>query len=226
MSELLDSIEIQTAPNPTWSVIWMHGLGADGNDFVPIVPELGLGGAGPVRFIFPHAPTIPVTCNNGYVMRAWYDILEMGAINRRVDEAGIKQNREAIRHLIARENERGIPSEHIVLAGFSQGGAMAYTVALTYPETLGGIIALSTYLPSPALIEQEASDANRMTPIFAAHGTVDPVVSIQLGQQAAQAVAKNGRKVEWHTWAMPHTVCIEEIAAIGNWLRARIAASK
>ncbi|MBV8660185.1 MAG: alpha/beta hydrolase [Burkholderiales bacterium] len=218
MSTVLDHIEIETGPNPQWTVIWMHGLGADGNDFVPIVPELGLDPATPIRFIFPHANAIPVTCNGGYVMRAWYDILELDSISRRVDEAGIKQSREAIRALIAREAERGIAADHVVLAGFSQGGAMAYSTGLTHPVPLAGIIALSTYIPSQNLIETEASAANRLTPVFAGHGTQDPIVPFMLGEMAAKTVAQSGREVVWKAWAMPHSVCMEEIEAIGQWL--------
>ncbi|MDO9244151.1 MAG: carboxylesterase, partial [Rhodocyclaceae bacterium] len=145
-------IEIETSANPEFAVIWMHGLGADGSDFVPVVPELGLGDTPAVRFVFPHAPEIPVTCNGGYVMRAWYDIMSLEQGSRQVDEAGIVQSRQMIRTLIARENQRGIPSRRIFLAGFSQGGAIAYTAALTHPETLAGVIALSTYLPSQRLL--------------------------------------------------------------------------
>ncbi|MBV8465760.1 MAG: alpha/beta hydrolase [Burkholderiales bacterium] len=225
MSELLEVIEVETGPNPTWAVIWMHGLGADGHDFAGIVPELKLDGSGPVRFVFPHAPAIPVTCNNGYVMRAWYDILELGSLSRHVDEDGLKESREAIRRLIARENARGIPCERIVLAGFSQGGAMAYTTGLTHGEKLAGIIALSTYFPSLGLIEAESTAANALTPVFAAHGSMDPVVPAALGADAAKRVSTPGRQVDWHTWAMPHTVVLEEIALIGKWLRERIAAA-
>ncbi|GAB3249918.1 alpha/beta hydrolase [Chitinimonas naiadis] len=224
MSTLLEHIEVETKPQPEWTVIWMHGLGADGNDFVPVVPELGLGNVPGVRFIFPHAPMIPVTCNNGYVMRAWYDILEIGSINRRVDEAGIRLNRTAIQAFIARENDRGIPGERIILAGFSQGGAMAYSAGLTHPDKLGGIIALSTYLPSQALIEAEASAANASTPIFAAHGIQDPVVPYALGEAAAKWASEHGHPLLWQSYRMPHSVCMEEIEAIGLWIKERIGA--
>ncbi|MBV8658773.1 MAG: alpha/beta hydrolase [Burkholderiales bacterium] len=220
MSTVLEHIEIETGPNPQWTVIWMHGLGADGSDFVPIVPELGLDPSTPIRFIFPHANTMPVTCNGGYVMRAWYDILEINSISRRVDEAGIKQSRDAIRALITREAQRGITADHIVLAGFSQGGAMAYSTGLTHPETLAGIIALSTYIPSQSLIDADATEANRQTPVFAGHGTQDPIVPFALGEMAAKAVAQGGRDVVWKAWPMPHSVCMEEIDAIGQWLNA------
>ncbi len=224
MSQLLDAIEIETRPHPQWAVIWMHGLGADGNDFVSIVPELGLDEAA-VRFVFPHAPMIPVTCNNGYVMRAWYDILELDSISRRVDEAGIRQNRSAIQALIERENQRGIPSERIILAGFSQGGAMAYIVGLTHPDKLAGIIALSTYIPSQSLLDSESSPANQATPVFAAHGIQDPIVPYALGEAAAKQVGTGGHPTEWHSYRMPHSVCMEEIVAIGLWLKTRMAAT-
>lgn len=217
-------IEIETSANPEFAVIWMHGLGADGSDFVSVVPELGLGDTPAVRFVFPHAPEIPVTCNGGYVMRAWYDIMSLEPGSRQVDEAGIVQSRQMIRTLIARENQRGIPSRRIFLAGFSQGGAIAYTAALTHPETLAGVIALSTYLPSQRLLAEEAGEANRATPIFAAHGTADDVVSMQLGLQARDYLKQGGYPLEWHEYPMPHTICLEEIELIGEWLRARMAA--
>ncbi|QNM95569.1 alpha/beta hydrolase [Chitinimonas koreensis] len=222
-SNLLDHIEVETRPDPAWAVIWMHGLGADGNDFVPVVPELGLDDGPGVRFIFPHAPMIPVTCNNGYVMRAWYDIVLFDNIDRHADEAGIRANREAIRALIARENRRGIPTERIFVAGFSQGGAMAYSVGLTHPERLAGIVALSTYIPSPKLIEAEANAANAATPVFAAHGAQDPVVPPILGERAAEAVKAAGHPLQWHTYRMPHSVCLAEIEEIGRWFKARMA---
>ncbi|MDW3682700.1 alpha/beta hydrolase [Cupriavidus sp. CV2] len=226
MSALLPAIEIETAPSPTWSVIWMHGLGADGSDFVPVVPELGLARAPGVRFVFPNAPAIPVTCNGGYVMPAWYDIHSLDDARRHTDEAGIRVSRDAVRALIARENQRGVPSHRVVLAGFSQGGAVAYTTALTHPEALGGIVALSTYIPAPALLAAEFSEANRATPIFAGHGTEDDVVSVQLGLLARDTLEKLGCKVDWHTYRMSHSVCMEEIKAIGAWLNARFAAGE
>lgn len=225
MSELLPCIEIESAPAPTWSVIWMHGLGADGNDFVPVVPELGLAAAPAVRFVFPNAPAIPVTCNGGYVMPAWYDIASLDDARSHCDEAGIRVSRTAIRALIARENQRGVPSHRVVLAGFSQGGAIAYTTGLTHPEPLGGIIALSTYIPSPALLAAELSEANRAAPVFAAHGSEDDVVPVQLGMLARDTAQQLGCQVEWHTYRMPHSVCMEEIVAIGAWLKARFAAA-
>lgn len=215
-------IEIETAPNPTLSVIWMHGLGADGNDFPPIIPELKLPKDAAIRFIFPHAPMMPVTCNNGYVMRAWFDILSMAGGTRDVNADTVIASVELVRGLIKKENERGIPSERIVLAGFSQGGAMTYTVGLTYPETLGGMMVLSGYIPTPAWVEQNFQAANRHTPIFAAHGSYDDVLPIELGESARDLAQKLNDKLEWHSWPMPHTLCLEEVLAMGEWLTARL----
>jgi|GEM_PF-6901 len=223
MESLLPAIELESAENPQYSVIWLHGLGADGSDFVPVVPELGLDDAPGVRFIFPHAPEIRVTCNNGYIMPAWYDIISLESTSRQVDEVGLLASREAIRHLITRENKRGIPSERIFLAGFSQGGAVAYTTALTHPEALAGVIALSTYLPSVELLSRELSAANRAIPIFAGHGTEDDVVSPELGIFARDFLIRHDYRVDWHEYPMPHSVCIEEVRAIGQWLRRRLA---
>lgn len=222
MSEYLPSIELETRPDPTCAVIWLHGLGADGNDFVPIVPELGLPPELAVRFIFPHAPQRPITINNGYVMRGWYDIEALDG-NRRADELGIRDSAAAIRRLIERENARGIPTRRIVLAGFSQGGAMAYTVGLTYPEAFAGIVALSAYIPAPALLVDRFSTANRATPIFAAHGTADDILPLQLGEFARDTLEKHGFKIEWHVYRMAHSVCPQEIDALGGWLSRRLA---
>lgn len=212
-------IEIETGPNPQWSVIWMHGLGADGSDFVPIVPELGLPDALALRFIFPHAPVRPVTCNGGYVMRAWYDIISLAPDTRQIDEAGLLESRAFVRQLIAREAARGVPSERVILAGFSQGGAVAYLSGLTHPTPLAGIIALSTYIPSANLVTNDLAAANRQIPIFAAHGTDDDVVSLQLGEQAVALLKVLGLEPEWRTYDMPHSVCMDEVADIGDWLQ-------
>lgn len=217
MSEIT-LIEVETGTEPSVAVIWMHGLGADGSDFEPIVAELGLPPAPGVRFIFPNAPHRPVTCNGGYVMRAWYDIISLAPESREIDEAGLLESREIVRALIQREEARGIPSHRIFLAGFSQGGAVAYLSALTHPEPLAGVIALSTYIPCPALITSELSTANRQIPLFVAHGTVDDVVSPILGKQALELVKAQGLSPEWHTYDMPHSVCEEEIADIAKWL--------
>ena len=223
MDALLDAIELEHGQNPRYAVIWMHGLGADGSDFVPVVPELGLPPLPGVRFIFPHAPEMPVTCNGGYVMRAWYDIISLEKTSRRIDEAGIVHSRTAIHRLIARENARGIPCERIFLAGFSQGGAIAYSTALTHPQRLAGIIALSTYLPSVDLVVREMSDTNQSIPVFAAHGSYDDVVSPELGLAARDFLIDRGFSVVWQDYPMPHSICLEEVAAIGEWLKARLA---
>jgi phospholipase/carboxylesterase len=223
MANDLQTTEIETATDPRYAVIWLHGLGADGSDFVPIVPELRLAAAPGVRFIFPDAPSIPVTCNGGWVMPAWYDIVSLEPHSRRIDEAGIVASRTAIRRLIEREKGRGMAVDRIFLAGFSQGGAVAYTTALTHPEPLAGVIALSTYIPSAALIEREASAANRAIAILAAHGSEDDVVSPALGRAARDFLTGRGYAVEWHEYPMPHAVCGEEVDRIGAWLRARIA---
>lgn len=224
METLLPASEVETAANPQFSAIWLHGLGADGSDFVPVVPELGLPDELAIRFIFPHAPSIPVTCNEGYVMPAWYDIISLEISSRLVDEAGILSSCQAIARLIARENQRGIPSHRIFIAGFSQGGAIAYATALTYPEKLAGVLALSTYLPLPGLLADKAVLANRAIPIFAAHGTEDEVVPIELGLAARDFLLERGYRLEWHDYPMPHSVCLEEIKVIGKWLGDIMAA--
>lgn len=221
MSEYLPAIEIETRPDPAWAVIWLHGLGADGNDFVSIVPELHLPKDTAIRFVFPHAPHRPITINGGYVMRAWYDIEALDGNNRRADEAGIIDSAAAIRKLIERENARGIPCERIVLIGFSQGGAMAYTVGLSHAETLAGIVALSAYIPAPALLEASLSAANRATPLFAAHGIDDDILPVEMGELARTMLVNLGFDIEWHTYPMAHSVCLPEIVALGTWLRAR-----
>lgn len=221
MSELLPAIEVETGLSPRFSVIWLHGLGADGSDFEPVVPELGLPQDLRVRFVFPHAPMMPVTCNGGYVMRAWYDIRDLSPHSRDIDVAGLQASCEAVRTLIARENERGVPCSRIVLAGFSQGGAVAYTAGLTHTERLAGVVGLSTYLPAPALLDG-ANPAHHDIPILAAHGRHDDVVSLALGEAAREALLARGYTVEWHSYAMAHSVCMEEIATIGRWLSERM----
>lgn len=214
---LLPTIETETAPQPAYSVIWMHGLGADGNDFVPIVPELRLNGLA-VRFIFPHAPLRPVTINGGYVMRAWYDIGYQD-LSLKEDENGVRESQLAVEQLIAREIARGLPARHIVLAGFSQGGAIALHCGLRYPKRLAGVIALSTYLPLPDKVETELSDANRDLPILMCHGSQDPVVPLRLAQASCKRLLTLGFPVEWREYSMPHSVCAQEIDTIGEWLR-------
>lgn len=212
-------LEVETGPDPRYSILWLHGLGADGGDFEPIVPELGLPETPAVRFLFPHAPYRPVTCNGGYIMRAWYDILSLAPGSREIDEAGLLESRTLVRQLIQRETERGIPSNRIFLAGFSQGGAVATLTGLTHPTPLAGLIALSTYLPSPRLLADELETANRHTPIFAAHGTGDDVVSLELGLQAITTLHQLGLEPQWHTYDLPHSVSLEEIADVGEWLK-------
>jgi phospholipase/carboxylesterase len=215
--ELLPHVELATGAEPKGTVIWMHGLGADGWDFVPLVRELPLPEDLALRFIFPHAPVRPVTINNGYETRAWYDIA-MNDIARLPDEGGIRDSQQAVEQLIARERGRGIDSRHIVLAGFSQGGAIALQVGLRHRDRLGGILALSTYLPLQDSLEAEAARANRSTPIFMAHGTQDPIVPLSLAESSAAALRSHGYEVEWHTWPMPHSVCAEEVQAAAEFL--------
>jgi phospholipase/carboxylesterase len=215
---LLETVEVETGRNPTASVIWLHGLGADGHDFEPVVPELVRSGEPALRFVFPHAPVRPVTLNNGYPMRAWYDILGIDRQSKQ-DEVGIRSSAAAVQALIARENERGISSNRIVLAGFSQGGAMALFVGLRYPERLAGIMGLSCYPVLAATLDAERQAANQETPIFLAHGTFDPMVDISLGREGHKLLEARGYPVEWHSYPMPHSVSPEEIQAIAAWLR-------
>jgi phospholipase/carboxylesterase len=215
---LLDTIEVQTGSDPTGTVIWMHGLGADGHDFEPIVPELVKRGERPLRFVFPNATVRPVTINNGYSMRAWYDI---AGIDRHTaqDEAGIRASDAAIRTLIRRETERGIPTQRVALAGFSQGGAMSLFTGTRYPGHLAGIIGLSCYMLLASTFEAERAPANRSTRIFMAHGAYDPIVPLTLGEETHRLLAAAGYEVEWHGYPMPHSVCPQEIAHIAAWLR-------
>ncbi|NPC56295.1 alpha/beta hydrolase [Caenimonas soli] len=213
----LETIETETGPQPGATVIVLHGLGADGNDFVPIAQELDLGAAGPVRFVFPHAPVIPVTINNGYRMRAWYDILGMDLVQRE-DEAGLRLSLGSVEELLAREKARGMPAERIVLAGFSQGCAMALLTGLRHKERLAGIVGLSGYLPLAQSIAAERSDANALTPIFMAHGLYDNVVPIDRGKASCEALRTLGYAVDWNEYPMAHSVCMEEIADLNRWL--------
>jgi phospholipase/carboxylesterase len=218
MTGLLETVERATGSpaEVQASVIWFHGLGADGHDFEPIVPELALDEL-PLRFVFPHAPIRPVTINAGMTMRAWFDVI---GLDRRSpqDEPGIRESEAQARALIARENERGIPCSRIVLAGFSQGGAVALHTALRYPERLAGVIGLSTFLPLQHRLDAEASEANRGLPAFIAHGTQDPLVVPALGEATRDALVARGHAVEWKTYPMPHAVCAEEIEDIRDWL--------
>jgi phospholipase/carboxylesterase len=222
-SALLETIEITSSPEPTVAVIWMHGLGADGNDFVPIVKELDLRGCPGIRFVFPHAPTMPVTINGGYVMRAWYDILGTD-IAKREDEAGLRLSQSHIEQLIAREIARGIPAERIILAGFSQGCAMALQVGLRYPEKLAGFLCLSGYVPLREVMHSERHAANQNTPIFLAHGRADPVIPIQRAEQSRDLLLASGYQVEWHEYMMQHSVCPEEMTDMSHWLQKLLKA--
>ncbi|AZY50324.1 alpha/beta hydrolase [Bordetella avium] len=214
--DLLECIEVDTGANPAHTVIWMHGLGADGNDFLPIVPELRL--QTPVRFIFPNAPVAPVTINGGMAMRSWYDILVMDLV-RQEDAQGIRASEAAIRQLIARENARGIPTSRIVLAGFSQGCAMVLHISLRLPERLAGVVGLSGYLPLIDSAEAERLPANAETPIFLAHGLHDPVVALPRAEASRDKLQSLGYLVQWRTYPMPHSVCMEEVEDIGAFLR-------
>ena len=217
-SDYLPAIEIESGAHPTHAVLWMHGLGADGNDFVPIVQELELPMKTAIRFIFPHAPQQEVSINGGLVMRAWYDIKNIN-LNQHEDEKGIRSSQHAITALIGRENQRGIPSRNIILAGFSQGGVMALHVGLHHPEKLGGIMALSSYLPLTHTLRKEAHIANASTQIVMAHGSYDPIIPIQLAKASRQLLLQNGYQVEWHEYPMAHSVCAEELIDISKWLR-------
>lgn len=221
MSSLLETVEIETGTPPRASVIWMHGLGADGHDFVPIVPELGLPPALPVRFVFPHAPMQPVTINGGMVMRAWYDVVP-DEDERRAVESGVRASQKRIEALIEREQQRGVPPARIALAGFSQGGAIALHTGLRCPRRLAGILALSTFLPLAEHLASEASAAHRDVPIFMAHGRHDELIPATRGRAARDLLAKLGYQVTWREYAMPHSVCVEEIADIAAWLRGAL----
>lgn len=221
MSETLPTVENETGSHPTHSIIWLHGLGADGNDFAPLVPELVASDWPALRFVFPHAPVRPVTLNGGMPMRAWYDIAG-AAIADKQDETGIRASIVDVKVLIAREIERGIPAERIILVGFSQGGAIALSAGLRHAERLAGIVAMSTYLPLHDKTADELALANRNIPIFQAHGTADPVVSPALGTMTRDWLREAGYEVDWYQYPMAHMVCAEEIADLRAWLTARL----
>jgi phospholipase/carboxylesterase len=208
-------IILDTGPAPTHSIIWLHGLGADGGDFVPIAEEMSLPVA--VRNIFPHAPMQPVSINGGYVMRAWYDIAAAD-INARQDEAGIRASQALVAKLIAQERQRGVAAKNIFLAGFSQGGAITLQTGLRHAETLGGLLALSTYLPLAETVKAEASEAGKDMPIFMAHGRGDPIVPYVLGAQSADSLRQLGYSLDWREYDMQHSVCMEEVRDIEGWL--------
>ena len=220
----LETIEHETAPSPRAAVIVLHGLGADGNDFVPVAHELELAAVGPVRYVFPHAPTRPVTINGGYVMRAWYDILGLDMHERREDEEGLRESQRLVEALIEREKERGIAANRIVLAGFSQGCAMTLMTGLRYRERLAGLVGLSGYLPLATKTDAERHAANRDVPIFLAHGSGDPVIPVARARASRDALVAMGHAVEWHEYAMPHSVCAAEIVDLNRWLLRVLAA--
>jgi phospholipase/carboxylesterase len=222
MSTLLETIEIDSAPNPSVAIIWMHGLGADANDFVPLVKELDLRGLPAIRFVFPNAETMPVTVNNGYVMRSWYDISNAD-LTRREDEGGLRSSQRKIEALIARENERGIPAARIILAGFSQGCAMALQTGVRQPERLAGIMCLSGYLPIAATVAAEHTAASLATPIFMVHGQHDGVIPIARAEESRKLLASLGYQIEWHDYPMQHSLCQEEVDDIGAWLKKVLA---
>ena len=218
----LETIQIETGAQPGATIILLHGLGADGNDFVPFAEEFDLGGVGPVRWIFPHAPTMPVTINGGYVMRAWYDILGTD-LARREDETGLRRSMAEVRTLVEAERARGIAARRIVLAGFSQGCAMALLTGLRHPERLAGLAGLSGYLPLPATLEDERSAANADVPIFLAHGRSDAVVPYPAGVATRDALRASGYPVEWREYPMEHAVCAEEAQDLQRWLQRVLA---
>jgi phospholipase/carboxylesterase len=221
-SDLLPAIEIETAPDPIAAVIWLHGLGDDGRGWSEIVPALNVPSTLAVRFIFPHAPVMPVTINNGLPMRAWYDIRE-NDFNERADIAGVKRSQAQVEALIAREKARGVTAQRIVLAGFSQGGAIALYAGLRHAERLAGIVALSTYVIAPAALASEGMSANRDVPIFMAHGTQDPVVQFRWAEASRQLLVAAGYDVEWRTYPMPHSAAPEEIEAVARFLTEVLA---
>ncbi|MCF8051223.1 MAG: dienelactone hydrolase family protein [Desulfobacterales bacterium] len=222
--DLLETVEID--PNGTASalVIWLHGLGADGHDFEPVVPMLDLPASLPVRFVFPHAPVRPVSINMGMRMRAWYDISD-SRVDRRVDTESLIESADRLTDLIEREKQNGFSADRILLAGFSQGGAVALHAGLRYPEALAGIAALSTYMPTADTLEAEAADANCRLPIFMAHGAMDPMIPVENGRRARQELTRIGYRVRWHEYPMMHEVCIEEIQELGKWMQEVLVAS-
>ncbi len=222
-ARMIDHIVVETGGGPAWSVIWLHGLGADGHDFEPVARELGFRDSPAVRFLFPHAPIRPITINGGLRMRGWYDIRGM-AFDRREDRDGLEESGGHVHQLIARENARGIPAERIFLAGFSQGGAVALFAGLRYPERLAGLIALSTYLPAAESTLAERSEANALVPVFMAHGTDDPVIPLALAEHSLGLLGQMGYPVEWHTYPMPHSVHPEEILHLRTFLQGVVLA--
>ena len=221
MNDLLPCVEVEPPAPVHASVIWMHGLGADGHDFEPVVPVLRTQG---VRYVFPHAPSMPVTINGGWVMPAWYDILSLEHVEHRENESHIRASARCIEALVQREHQRGVPAERIVLAGFSQGAAMALHVGLRYEQPLAGILALSGYLVLGSRLADERSQANRETPLFLGHGTLDPIVPLTLGERTRDVLRESSPSspLTWHTFRMEHSVCPEELELVGAWLRERL----
>jgi|TARA_B100000519_G_scaffold202844_1_gene222599 phospholipase/carboxylesterase len=215
----LQYIEIETGENPTAAVIWLHGLGASGHDFEPVVPELGLPEDTAVRFIFPHAPNLPVTINGGMSMPAWYDIKAMD-IDRVVDTEQLRASADAVAKLVEQQKHKGIPPERIIIAGFSQGGAVAYELGLSYPERFGGVLALSTYFATADTVER--SEANADVPISVYHGTFDPMVPESLGVRSVETLKEMGYDPSYQTFPMEHSVCLEEIQDIGRFIRRHL----
>lgn len=213
----LSEVEINPAGTPKATVIWLHGLGADGYDFASVIPRLNLAANAGIRFVFPHAPIRPITVNNGYHMRGWYDITGFD-LSSREDEAGLNESRQTVIKLIQKENAAGIPSNKIILAGFSQGGAVAFHAGLRHAEKLAGILALSTYLPLASTIAKERSPANQQTPIFLAHGTEDSIIPLSWAEMARAQLTQMQYPISWHTYPIDHSVSLEEIADIGAWL--------
>jgi phospholipase/carboxylesterase len=220
---LLETIEHATGPDPRWTVLWLHGLGADGHDFAPVVPELVRRGWPALRFVFPHAPPRAITINGGMRMRAWYDIRDLDLANR-ADEAGVLESVAQVEALIARENQRGVPASRVVLAGFSQGGAIALTTGLRRHQPLAGLIGLSTYLPAANKAAEFLADGATAQPVFMAHGRQDPVVPYAAGEHSAALLKMLGFAVDWHGYPMAHQVCAEEIRDLGDWLSRLFAA--
>lgn len=221
MSFKQDAVIIEPKSSHKASVIWLHGLGADGHDFEPIIPELGLANEPGIRFIFPHAPIRPVTINSGMSMRAWYDVKSPN-LREQEDSEAITKSSNLINNYIEAEINAGISSEKIILAGFSQGGAISLHTGLRYSSPLAGLLALSTYLPLPERLTNEASNENKNILVMMAHGTFDPVIPVEQGRHSCEALKEHGYSVEWHEYPMQHAVCMEEINTIGKWIRERL----
>lgn len=220
---LLETVEHETGPAPAWTILWLHGLGADGNDFLPLVPELLQPGWPALRFVFPHAPVRAVTINNGARMRAWYDIRNFD-IDQRADEQGVRESITQVEALVAREGERGVPPARVLLAGFSQGGAIALAAGVRREAAMGGLVALSTYLPMASTTAAEATRAGLATPVFMAHGSHDQVVPEGLGQRSRDHLKGLGMAIDWHSYPMQHSVCADEVRDLTGWLQRRFKA--